>query len=171
MNSYCSLNCFPKGSSLPCARLLPLLMLWDLSRSLSTIFSKTITYCVLEISVCTLDKWRFTIKLSQGRFLIFPWNVGWRTVIASVLRKGLRSRAPGADRVQLAWLCRAGQAGRWPGSLRAGWPLSPPAEAACSAGSKRKTSSLLWGSLVNLLGLITCLCAEFYFYCNSKGQP
>lgn len=51
---YCSLKCFPKGSSLKCAWHLPLLKLCDLYKSFGTTFSKT-DYYVLEISVCMLD--------------------------------------------------------------------------------------------------------------------
>lgn len=53
---YCSLNCFPKGSSLPLARHLALLKLRVISASLTTIFSeRTNIYFVLEMSMCLPD--------------------------------------------------------------------------------------------------------------------
>lgn len=53
---YCSLNCFPKGSSLKLAWQLPLLKPRVISVSLTTIFSKrTNIYCVLETSMYIPD--------------------------------------------------------------------------------------------------------------------
>lgn len=100
----CSLNCFPKGSSLNLAGHLPLLKLCVISASVSVPCSAELAalYYMLEVSLCMPDSWRWTVTFSQGKSTGFPWKLGWRIVVVSnnkrrgfLFKNAVRSRPHG----------------------------------------------------------------------------